>query len=153
MNMHKTSLLNDGDLPLVSVILPIRNEARYIARSLNAVLAQDYPADRLEVLVADGMSDDGTREIVEYIRARRPHVQLIDTPRSIVPSGRTAAGGRGGGYITTRGDGHCEIERDHARRCVNHLLSDSVDGVGGPIETIGETELSNIIAVAMSSKF
>ena len=50
--------------PLVSVIMPVRNEAAYIERSLGAVLGQEYPAERLEILVVDGMSDDGTREAV-----------------------------------------------------------------------------------------
>jgi succinoglycan biosynthesis protein ExoA len=58
-------------LPLVSVIMPVRNEMAYIERSLGAVLRQDYPADRLEVLVIDGLSDDGTRE---YIRSMQPRI-------------------------------------------------------------------------------
>ena len=62
METGKSTTAPVGEPPLVSVILPIRNEARYIARSLGAVLAQDYPADRMEVVVADGMSTDGTRE-------------------------------------------------------------------------------------------
>ena len=51
--------------PTVSVIMPIRNEARYIKRSLEAVLAQDYQCAQLEIIVADGMSSDRTREIVQ----------------------------------------------------------------------------------------
>ena len=42
--------------PTVSVIMPVRNEAAYIERSLGSVLAQDYPVDRLEILVVDGLS-------------------------------------------------------------------------------------------------
>lgn len=57
--------------PLVSVVIPIRNEARYIERCLEAVLTQDYPPERLEILVVDGMSDDNTREIVEQLFAAR----------------------------------------------------------------------------------
>ncbi len=55
--------MNDNQ-PFVSILIPIRNEAAYIERCLAAVLAQDYPAAQMEILVADGMSDDGTREIV-----------------------------------------------------------------------------------------
>ena len=51
-------------LPFVSVLMPIRNEAAFVERSLRAVLAQDYPSDRLEVIIADGLSDDSTREII-----------------------------------------------------------------------------------------
>jgi len=52
-------------LPFVSIIIPCRNEEKFIGKCLDSILAQDYPKDRLEVLVVDGMSEDGTREIVE----------------------------------------------------------------------------------------
>ncbi len=142
-----------GAPPLVSVILPIRNEAHYIARSLGAVLAQDYPADRLEVLVADGMSTDGTREIVESMRNGSPRVRIIDNTGLIAPTALNAAIARAQGEIIVRVDGHCEIERDYVSRCVEHLRNDGVDGVGGPLETIGESFIARGIAIAMSSKF
>ena len=52
---------NTDNLPFVSVVMPVRNEATFISRSLEAVLAQDYPSERMEVIVADGMSTDATR--------------------------------------------------------------------------------------------
>ena len=52
-------------LPFVSIIIPCRNEEKFIGKCLDSIIAQDYPKDRLEVLVVDGMSEDGTREIVE----------------------------------------------------------------------------------------
>jgi succinoglycan biosynthesis protein ExoA len=139
--------------PLVSVIMPVRNEAHYIARSLGAVLAQDYPADRMEVMVVDGMSTDDTREIVESMRAGSPRVQLIDNTRRIAPTALNAAIARARGEILVRVDGHCEIERDYVRRCVEHLRNDRVDGVGGPLQTIGESFVAGCVAVAMSSTF
>ncbi len=53
------------NFPFVSVIIPCRNEERFIGQCLDSVTAQDYSKDRMEVLVVDGMSEDGTREIVE----------------------------------------------------------------------------------------
>lgn len=141
--------------PFVSVIMPIRNEADFIARSLGAVLAQDYPADRMEVLIADGMSADDTRAIVQQLAAQHPHLQarLIDNPGRIVPTGFNAALAEARGDVIVRVDGHCEIAPDYVSRCVAHLLEDGVDGVGGPIETIGTSPLSETIALAMSSGF
>ena len=55
-------------LPIVSILIPIRNEAAYIERCLQAVLAQDYPLDRMEILIADGLSDDGTRAILTSLK-------------------------------------------------------------------------------------
>lgn len=51
--------------PLVTIIIPMRNEAAYIERCLGAMLAQDYLPDRMEVIVADGMSNDGTRKVLK----------------------------------------------------------------------------------------
>jgi len=145
------------EYPLVSVIMPVRNEAAYIARSLGAVLAQDYPADRLEILVVDGMSDDGTRQAVLAQAAADPRVRLLDNPAGIVPPGLNVGIGQARGEIIVRVDGHCEIASDYVRRCVQHLLAGHdgapVEAVGGPIETIGETDEAAAIALAMSSWF
>jgi glycosyltransferase involved in cell wall biosynthesis len=142
-----------NNVPFVSVIMPVRNEASFIGRSLGAVLSQDYPSDRLEVLVADGMSTDGTREVVESLSPRDANVRVIDNPRRIVPTGLNAALAHARGEFIVRVDGHCEIAPDYVSRCVEHLVKDDVDGVGGPLETIGDTCLAQAIATAMSSSF
>lgn len=141
------------NLPPVSVIMPVRDEAAYIERSLGSVLAQDYPADRLEILVVDGMSVDGTREVVTAAQATRSNLRLLDNPRGIVPPGLNIGIAEARGDIVVRVDGHCEIAPDYVRRCVEHLLADDVEAVGGPIETIGETDEAQAIALAMSSWF
>ncbi len=142
-----------SDTPFVTLIMPIRNEAAFIARGLGAVLAQDYPAERMEVLVVDGLSTDGTREIVQALQARHPHLRLLDNPGRIVPTGLNLALGQARGEIIVRVDGHCEIAPDYVRRCVECLRQEEVAGVGGPIETIGETRAARAIACAMSSSF
>ena len=75
------------DLPFVSVVIPVYNEERYIEACLASVLGQDYPAERYEVIIADGGSTDRTRVIVESTAVRHPMVRLIDNP------GRTQAHG------------------------------------------------------------
>jgi glycosyltransferase involved in cell wall biosynthesis len=145
--------LSDVSLPFVTVVMPIRNEADAIGRSLAAVLSQDYPHDLLEVIVADGRSTDRTWEIVETFRARDPRVRLCDNPGRIVATGLNAAIALGRGEIVVRVDGHCEIASDYVRHCVGHLRRGEADGVGGSIETMGATPSSRAIALAMSSRF
>jgi succinoglycan biosynthesis protein ExoA len=142
-------------LPFVTIIMPIRNEAGFIRRSLGAVLAQDYPAGRLEIIIADGMSDDDTRSIITQLAAQQPTtpIRLLDNPAQIVPTGLNAALQLAQGEIIVRVDGHCEIAPDYVRRSVTHLQQQPVAGVGGPLETIGETPLAQTIALAMSSPF
>lgn len=141
------------NLPLVSIIMPVRNESAYIERSLGAVLGQDYPPDQLEILVVDGMSDDGTREYIRDRLTTLPNLRLIDNPRGIVPPALNIGIREARGEIIVRVDGHCEIAPDYVSRCVKHLLAGGVEAVGGPIETVGETDEAQAIALAMSSWF
>jgi glycosyltransferase involved in cell wall biosynthesis len=140
-------------LPFVSVIMPVRNEGAFIRQSLSSVLAQDYPADRMEVIVCDGMSTDETREIVQSMQEGRDNVHLIDNPGMIAPKALNTAKESCKGDIIARVDGHCCIATDYIRNSVSHLQQDGVDGVGGPIDTIGQTPTAKVIATAMSSKF
>ena len=138
--------------PTVSVVLPVRNEADFIERSLGAVLSQDYPADLVDIVVADGASDDGTTEIVSRMTKTHPRVRLINNPERIVASGLNRAMAQTLGDVIVRVDGHCEIATDYISRCIDHLQS-GVDGVGGSIQTVGQTPLAQVIATAMSSTF
>ncbi|HVG31084.1 MAG TPA: glycosyltransferase family 2 protein [Pyrinomonadaceae bacterium] len=139
--------------PFVSVIMPVRDEAAFIARSLVAVLAQDYPPGRVEVIVADGMSTDGTREIAETFQSQHARLRVVDNPGRIAPTGLNAALRVARGDVIVRVDGHCEIAPDYVRRCVEWLAREQVEGVGGPIETVGQTFAARAIAAAMSSSF
>ena len=139
--------------PFVSVLMPVRDEGAFIKRSLGAVIAQDYPRDRLEVIIADGMSSDNTREVIADIGREYANVTLIDNPEKIVATGLNRALRVARGEIIIRVDGHCEIAGDYVRHCVSHLLDDKAECVGGPLETIGETFTAQAIAAAMSSRF
>jgi len=139
--------------PLVTIIMPIRNEARYIARALHAVLAQDYPVDKVEIFVVDGMSEDGTRAIVTAMAAGEPRVQLLDNPERIVPTALNRGVCAAHGEIIIRVDGHAVIAPDYLRRCVETLAVVDADCVGGPIHTVGETPRACGIALAQSSPF
>ena len=133
--------------------MPVRNEADFIRRSLGAVLEQDYPRQSMEVIVIDGMSTDATREIVAEIAKTDSRVRLLDNPKQIAPTALNIGTHESTGEIVIRVDGHCEIAKDYVSRCVEHLENGEADGVGGPIETIGEGFVAQAIAVALSSKF
>src|SRR5215813_13973675 len=90
------------DNVLVTVVLPVRNEANFIARNLEAVLNQDYPSEYLEVIVADGMSNDGTQEIIKDLQSKYPNLILIENPGKIVATGINAALTRAQGAIIVR---------------------------------------------------
>jgi succinoglycan biosynthesis protein ExoA len=139
--------------PLVSVIMPVCNEEDFIERSLSSVLNQDYPGNKMEIIIADGMSKDKTREKIQNLKNNHSNIRLIDNPKKIVPTGMNLAIKEAKGEIIVRVDGHCEIQPDYVRECVEALEDQRWDVMGGPIETIGETYTAKAIALAMSSIF
>lgn len=142
-----------GQLPTISVIMPVYNEAAFIERSLGAMLAQDYPAELVEVLVVDGMSDDGTCEIVGRMAAVDPRVRLVDNPQRIIPAALNVGLALAQHEITARMDGHTLAPPDYLRRCAEVMRQSGADCVGGRVEYAGETLVSRAIAAAMDSQF
>lgn len=140
-------------LPFVSILIPIRNESAYLERCLLAISKQDYPPELLEVLVADGQSTDQSCEIVRDYSETLPNLVCCENPDLIVPTGMNILIPKSRGDVVIRVDGHCVIAPDYVSNCVRHLQSAGVDGVGGPMKTIGEDFVSEVIALAMSSKF
>lgn len=140
------------DQPLVSIVMPIRNEAAFIARSLGAVLAQDYPPDRIEVLIADGMSDDDTRAIIAGLPCGE-RVHIIDNPDRLQAPGLNRVIPLAGGEIIIRLDGHTIIAPDYVAQCVRALAESGADNVGGAMDPVGITPVGKAIAAAGKSRF
>ena len=133
--------------------MPVRNEAAFIGRSLEAVACQDYPREKYEVLVVDGMSDDQTRAISEEIASKTSLIRILDNPEGIVPRALNRGIREAKGTVIVRVDGHALIARDYLTRCVEILKKTQADCVGGPIATVGRGKISSAIALAQSSRF
>ena len=114
-------------LPSVSFVLPIRNEAEFIRECLEAVRAQDYAGELADIIVVDGMSDDGTPDILAEMARTEPRLKVIQNPARIVPVAMNLGIREATGDIIIRVDGHAIIPRDYARRCVESLMT----GEGG----------------------
>ena len=146
--------VSNSNLPFVTIVMPVRNEADFIGRSLRAVLLQDYSPNFLEIIVADGLSTDATRTIIGDLGTEfGVNIKIVENPEQIAPTGLNHAIAAAKDEIIIRVDGHCEIAPDYVTNCVKHLQENKCEGVGGPIETIGETLTAQAIAVAMSSGF
>lgn len=141
------------ETPFVTVIMPVRNEEKYIGAALDSVLKQHYPPEKLEILVVDGMSDDQTRRIAAARQKPGLNLAVLDNPGRIVPKAMNIALRQAHGEVIIRVDGHCEVQADYIQRCVEYLSKDSLAGVGGRVETIGQTPGAEAIALAMSSWF
>jgi glycosyltransferase involved in cell wall biosynthesis len=137
----------------VSVIAPCRNEARFIDAFIASLLRQDVSGIEWEILIADGMSDDETRSILEGYSSRYPQIRLLDNPGRIVSTGLNEAIRAARGEIVIRMDIHTEYAPDYIRQCVKTLLETGADDVGGPWVAVGKTYLQQAIALAFQSPF
>jgi glycosyltransferase involved in cell wall biosynthesis/ubiquinone/menaquinone biosynthesis C-methylase UbiE len=141
--------------PLVTVIMPVRNAAPHLPTSLGAVLEQDWPAARLQVLVVDGDSGDGTADVAHQIAQEHqggPRVEVLNNRRGIVPTAMNLGLARAEGSCIIRVDGHCTVPPDYVRRCTELLDATGADCAGGVIRTVGETPVARAIAWAQSHR-
>ena len=136
--------------PFVSVVIPMRNEAGHIRRCIESVLAQDYPLDRLEVVVVDGASDDDS---VAVVQACGPRVRVLHNPRGIVPTAMNIGIRAARGAVIARVDAHTVLAPDFVRLGVETLQRTGADNVGGPMRSVGGGATGDAVARAMSSRF
>ncbi len=137
-------------LPLVSVVIPMRNEAAHIAACLDSILAQDYPAERVEIIVVDGDSDDDSLEV---LRGYGTRLRVLRNPARIVPAAMNVGIRAAQGSIVARVDAHTVLAADYIRAGVETLQRTGADDVGGPMRSVGGGRWGNAIAAAMSSRF
>ena len=139
----------------VSIIIPCRNEERFIGKCLDSVISQDYPKDNLEVLVVDGMSEDGTRGIIEHYADKYPFIRLLDNKRKVVPTALNKAIENAIGEIIIRMDAHNIYNDNYISQCVKYLHEYNADNVGGVWITLpgADTLIAGAISIALSHPF
>ena len=135
----------------VSIIVPCRNEVDRIASCVTSILQQEAPAVDFEVLVADGMSDDGTREVLRGIHDSR--LKIVDNPGLTVPTGLNAAIRVAHGHIIMRMDAHTEYAPDYLSQSLAVRRETGADNVGGPARTKATTYTQSVICAAYHSGF
>lgn len=139
--------------PLVSIVLPCRNEQGYIQDCLQSALHQDPPEGGFEILVADGMSTDGTREYLQQMAREHAQIRLLDNPGRIVSTGLNAAIRAARGEIILRMDAHTDYAPDYVRQCLAVMNETGADNVGGPIQTTARTFMERAIRAVFHSAF
>lgn len=139
--------MESGDLPPVSIILPVFNEEAMLPACLESIGDQDYP-NIVEIVVADGGSTDRTREVA----ASFSKVVVVDNPRRIRPAGLNAAISRASGEVIVRVDARTRLSPDYVTRCVEALERSGAAIVGGPMTYEAETPAEKGVAAAMMSR-
>ncbi|MFA5611357.1 MAG: glycosyltransferase family 2 protein [Anaerolineaceae bacterium] len=119
--------------PFVSVIIPCRNEEKTIHLVLEALFQQTFPLADMEVVIADGLSTDGTRRAIQAFSDTHPklHIRLVDNRKQIIPAALNTAIQAATGDIIVRMDAHSLPQPDYIQLCVDALLADKAENVGG----------------------
>jgi succinoglycan biosynthesis protein ExoA len=138
---------------MISVIIPCRNERSYIKRFIDSLIAQDYPTEYLEILIIDGMSCDGTIEILDDIKSKNKNIIVINNRKKFVSPGLNLAIAKASGEIILRMDVHTEYQCDYISQCVTTLLESGADNVGGPARTRSKTYIQKAVSIAYHSPF
>jgi succinoglycan biosynthesis protein ExoA len=131
--------------PRVSIVLPCRNEAGYIEECITSILAQDLPEGGFEIVVADGMSTDGTREYLDRMAQSHPEVRVLSNQGRIVSTGLNAAIKAARGDIIVRMDAHTIYASDYVRESLAVMTQTGADNVGGPMQTRADTFMEQAI--------
>lgn len=142
------------ELPFITIVMPVRNEARFIRETLSALLNQDYPEERFEIIVVDGMSDDGTEGIVNELRLKYRQVHFLKNPRQRSSAGRNIGFCNGCGEYFLVVDGHCFIPDRSLLKNIAVCFSESgADCLGRPqpLDPPGITDFQRAVALARSS--
>lgn len=138
----------------VSIIIPCRNEVKYISKCLDSIIACEYPKGRIEVLVCDGMSEDGTQEIIQSYAERYDFIKLLINEHKTTPQALNL------GIKQSEADkrmilgAHAEIYPDYIANSLEEFEKDPRIGcVGGIIESVYDDKISRLISHVMTSKF
>jgi len=138
-------------LPFVTIAMPCLDERGFVEPCLRSVREQTYPADRMEILVADGGSTDGTRDVLARLAREDARIRLVDNPDRIQAAGLNRILKEARGDVVVRMDVHCEYAPDYVARCVETLERTGADNVGGAQRCRGATPFQRAVCAALRS--
>lgn len=148
------ALVNPGDADCVSVIVPCRNESAYIGAFCDSALSQRLPDGwRMQLIVADGMSEDGTVQALAARAAQDGRLQVIPNPGLIVSTGLNAALAQASGQVIVRMDVHTRFAPDYVAECIAALERTGADNVGGPWVAQGSGLTGQAVAAAFQCRW
>jgi succinoglycan biosynthesis protein ExoA len=144
---------NSESLPSVTLVVAMRNEGRDISRCLASIDAQDYPLERLEVLVFDGESTDNSVALARAFTDGRPGWEVRANPRRIQAAAWNAGIRAAAGEVVGIVSGHAELGPRYVRSAVDALLRTRADMVGGPVRAVADGAVGTAIAIATSTPY
>lgn len=144
-----------NSFPLVSIIVPCRNEEKFISRCLGSIVANTYPQDKLEILVVDGMSEDRTRRILQGYARKCSFLRILNNPEKVTPCALNSGIKDAKGELIIWMSAHSEYEQGYVSKCIKYIKEFDADAVGGIIKPIPRTNglVGKSICIAISHPF
>lgn len=141
-------------MPNISIIIPIRNEEKYIKNCLDSIIDNDYPKDKMEVLLVDGMSEDRTKEIIKVYQKKYHFIKLFSNPNKIVPYAMNIGIKNAKGEYIIRLDAHSQYPKNYFSKLIYWSKKLDADNVGGVCLTDikNKNPISNAIKNVLSDK-
>ena len=137
--------------PIVTIAMPCFDEAAFIEACLKSVQAQTYPGDRIEIVVADGGSTDGTLDILSRLALEDGRIRVLDNPDRVQAAGLNRILKQARGDVIVRMDVHCEYAADYVEKCVELLDRTGADNAGGAARCRGTTAFQKAVCAALRS--
>lgn len=139
---------------IVSVVMPVYNEEKYIGKCIDSLLLQDYPAEKMEWIFVDGCSGDKTVDILKEYQDKYPKlIRVFSNPNKIVPYAMNIGIEASAGKYIVRLDAHADYAPDYISKCIYCLETTDAENVGGVAETKSNGFMGSVIAKMLSSKF
>ncbi|MCX6832214.1 MAG: glycosyltransferase family 2 protein [candidate division Zixibacteria bacterium] len=145
--------LQNDDLPGISIILALRNEEEHLACCLQSLVDLDYPPDKTEILLVDGMSTDRTAEIIDRWAKADQRIRRLQNPGKIVSTGMNLGLRESRFDLVLWTSGHTLLRPDHLRKCLDTMRRTEAAAVGGVLETVAFSWIGKINAAVLSSSF
>ena len=144
-----------NNLPFISIIVPCRNEEKFIKKCLDSIIEQNYPEEKMEILVIDGISKDKTEKIVKEYPEQKLSIRLIDNPQKITPVAFNIGIKNAKGEIIIIMGSHSIYQKNYISKCVDTLIKYKADNVGGILRTMPNknTISAKAIAICLSNFF
>ena len=135
---------------LVSIIIPCRNEEKFIAKCLDSVINQTYSKKGMEVLVVDGMSEDETREIIGEYTQRYSFIKFLDNPKKIFAAACNVGVKNSKGDLIMIIGAHAIYPKNYIEKCVSYSLEYDADNVGGDVKPMSRSDTIINSAIVLS---
>lgn len=144
------------NLSFISVVVPLKNEARFIKKCIDSILDQNYPSDKFEIIIVDGGSTDGSIDVVKKLAETNSKIKLLGGLGINCPAGMNIGIREAKDDLVSKVDAHGYIAPDFLRmnsKYIELYEDQGVKCVGGPIVPIAESLISKANVYARSSVF